>query len=352
MWKWRLLLYAIKLVSASPAKYEYRVRRLLEMLQEEANLVQSHWVTNWIYPKQPMHRGDLEVSNARVGIVMQGPVLTQDSFTLETVRHYRAVLPNSPLVISTWQGQDEQLLRSLESEGAIVLLHPRPSEPGHNNINLQILSTRLGMEAAADLGVEYLVKTRCDARIYSPRFVDFALNLLRTFPVAEGVAMHSRIAILDLATRTYVPNHPSDILMVGHRDDLLAYWNAPFSSIQGPLHAHRPGTRHGELWSQHIPEVYLCENFYERIGYPSLRSLEHWWQALADLFIVIDRTSIEHFWPKHAYAMEHRVHADANMRTLALSSFSEWLSLYHGQRPACRDEEFVRSLRLDAPLAA
>jgi hypothetical protein len=286
---------------------------------------------NAIYPKRPEHPGGVERSNANIAIVMQGPLRLQDDFTVETVRHYRATAPHSKVIVSTWKGEDEARLREIERAGALVLRNQRPDFAGINNINYQIASTRAGLDAAAEHGFDFVLKTRADCRMYAPRFADFLLGLIKVFPVDPRFGARHRIIALDMVTRLYVPHHLSDLMMFGHIADLLPYWSAPYSmDVRASDECPR---QIGGLWSRQTPEVYLCENYYERIRYPYQRTLSNWWEALRDLFIVVDRWSVDHFWPKYKYAWEHREDLDASLRPLAFCSFADWLNFYRGIQP-------------------
>jgi hypothetical protein len=118
------------------------------------------------------------------------------------------------------------------------------------------------------------------------------------------------------------------------------YWNLPLSS-----YAPRPLTwnRIGELWNPVVPEVYLSNHFYRQIEYAYENTLASWWQALADLFLVIDRHSISHFWPKNNFACDFREGGnEAHLRLMALCTFRDWLNLTRGLMPGSFDEERIK----------
>jgi hypothetical protein len=73
---------------------------------------------------------------------------------------------------------------------------------------------------------------------------------------------------------------------------------------------------------------------------------------LAELFVVVDRAAIDHFWPKYGYAQEHRARADEQVRALALCGFRDWINLYaFAKQPAFADDA-LRRLRCDQLLDA
>jgi hypothetical protein len=76
-----------------------------------------------------------------------------------------------------------------------------------------------------------------------------------------------------------------------------------------------------------VPEVYFCRNFLRKIGYSFEPTVASWWQVLTDLFIVVDRTALEHFWPKYNYTTEHRTAPDDQLRNEAICGFRDWLEI-------------------------
>jgi cystathionine beta-lyase/cystathionine gamma-synthase len=81
---------------------------------------------------------------------MQGPIMLHKSFTYETIRLYNKIFPHVDIILSTWQDEDENTLRELEKLSVKVILNEKPSNHGHSNINLQIISTSIGVKYAYD----------------------------------------------------------------------------------------------------------------------------------------------------------------------------------------------------------
>jgi len=70
------------------------------------------------------------------------------------------------------------------------------------------------------------------------------------------------------------------------------------------------------------------------------------------LFVVVDRASIEHFWPKYEYSRDHRTVYDEQVRVLALCSFREWMNLYSFPKRLDVPEEKLSQLRCDSLVRA
>jgi len=58
----------------------------------------------------------------RIAVVIQGPVLGTDDFTLETVRLYRHVCPDMTVILSTWDNSPVEIIQRCREAGADVVL--------------------------------------------------------------------------------------------------------------------------------------------------------------------------------------------------------------------------------------
>lgn len=349
MWKWRLLIALIRLISRSEERFRRHLPRLQAVISKELDETESAWTSHVSRPKRPPAHATALRNLTPAAVVLQGPLRLQDAFTLETVRHYRRTMPAAQIIVSTWDGQDADTLQAVERLGATVICSPDPEQPGAANINRQIRSTQAGLAVARRAGLEWALKTRADTRINAHHVLDYLAGLHRLFPLPAPVQARGRLIVLDFATRLLVPNHPSDMLMFGRLDDLEAYWDVPPSTAP-PQPAEAAET--GELWNESTPEIYLCEHYLRRIGYGFERSIDSWWKTLADLFVVVDRTALDYFWPKYGYADEHRAPCDEATRALSLCSFREWVNLHVTPRQLPFSEARLRELPVDGLLDA
>src|ERR1035437_1783485 len=53
--------------------------------------------------------------NGSVAIILQGALLRENRFTLETVRTYRKLYPEATVIVSTWEGEDTEEIKSIEA---------------------------------------------------------------------------------------------------------------------------------------------------------------------------------------------------------------------------------------------
>lgn len=349
MWKWALLCWVIKITSLTEERRIRWLRKLRTYITREIDQVSDSWSFTEFRPKVwDCPDWTVLAPKADLAVVMQGPLRREDAFTEQTLRLYRKTFPTSPIIYSTWNGEHEQMLERIAELGVTVLTNDVPEMAGPYHVNYQLASARAGVEEAAQLGCEFILKCRSDVRFSAPNMADYLAGLWRTFPTKQPDVQRGRLIVLDLATRLYIPHHLSDMMMFGHRGDMLAYWTAPESTAEKPAGGL---LRIRDLLGDHIPEIYLCESYLKRDGSTPARTIEHWWKVLAEQFLVIDRSSVGFTWPKHYYDSDHQHRADDDVRNLALCSFRDWMNLATVDQTCPITIDDLASQKFHAPLA-
>ncbi len=328
LWSW--ISTWIRLTSKSQEKEIKRLRRLRSEISQRLDYLVDGWtlyetipgsvpgVSLWRFP--PL--------DGTISVVLQGPVIEDRQFTLNTIKLYRSIVPDCNLIVSTWENTNPSTVKSLEACGCAVVINPIPS-PGPRNINCQIASTLAGFHEACKSKPKYLLKSRTDVRLVCPNFDRRLLALSKCFPLSGDITgQESRILVSDNATRLYVPNHLSDIMMFGNAQDLVDYWN--ISPVDGECPAI-PIRSLQDLYKSFTPEIHLCESFLRRIGETNDRTLEGWWRQLATRFLVVDRTMLRQLWYKYRYNESHRTSLDDQSKGLALCEFADWLLLFKSE---------------------
>jgi hypothetical protein len=282
----------------------------------------------------------------RFAVVVQGPVVIDDDFTLETVHLYRKLFAPHPVVVSTWEGEPAGPIAALRDSGAEVVRSPRPADPGPLNVNLQLASSRAGIARAREFGAEYVLKTRTDQRVYTPSAAEFLVNLLAAFPVRPGFRQRHRVVSCGRSGYKFGLYQVSDQILFGHVEDLELYFAAPHRPSGYPPD-YRDVIR---LICRHkSPESYLASSFLEAIGRPVAWTLADSWDAIAGHFCVVDWSALDVYWPKYGPHVEHAVGYGPVTSSHPLD-FREWLALYHC-RPDPRDLA-AHERALDLPLHA
>jgi WavE lipopolysaccharide synthesis len=292
----------------------------------------GNFLTLTIRPKQAsgvhlmVHRYP---SLPRMAIVLQGPIEHKDNFTLETVKLYRSILPDTLIIVSTWSTEPAHLRTTLEEAGATVVCSTPPANRGPRNINYQIISTRAGIEHAQSMGAMYVCKSRTDQRLYAPQSLVFLYSLLQQFPyTAPYSEQKERIAICSHETLKYRLYGATDQLMFGTIADMSLYWNAPLDEREAGVGNGVQTLR--EFARSCICESYLEINFLKKIRRKIEWNLEDSWEIYADHFIIAEKRALDLYWPKHTPYLEERFALYSEQTTRYLT-FRDWILLYNKQ---------------------
>lgn len=253
-------------------------------------------------------------------IVIQGPIVKENDFTLETCKIYKKIFNNSEtIILSTWDTEDKKYLKNFEAIGVKVLLSKAPDFAGRANLNYQILSTMKGLKEGEKLGCEYAIKTRTDQRFYSTNLSRDLFNLLKIYPPSPNYNMHSRLVALSFNSFKYRYYGISDMFLFGNTQDMLKYWNSPLDTKYKTI-------KQKDLWQQYCSETYIALHFLKNIGVTPEYTLKHTWKIYKDLFIFIDKEILDMYWPKYTNLNSRWRLFRPNM--LEEMRHSDWLNLY------------------------
>jgi hypothetical protein len=241
----------------------------------------------------------------RTAVMMQGPLVHHDNFTLESARLYRRLMPQALIVISTWRSEPPAAVERLRSEGFEVVLSDLPTTSGGNNVNLQIVSTRAGIAHAKQAGCEYVIKTRCDQRFYAQNIPPYFFALLAEYPPIDASRQCQRIIELSVSICRYRPYSMCDMFQFGHIDDMLIMWGQPLDprSFSAQEYGRQKITPR-KIAEDRIAEIYIHRGYLEAIGEQPEVDLATYYRILADYFIVVDKDVVDIFWNKY-HAREH-----------------------------------------------
>lgn len=263
-----------------------------------------------------------------LGIVLQGPVMTQSDFTLETVRLYRRHNPGATIIVSTWESENPAVLDTLRQAGAEVTLSARPKAAGPFNTNLQLVSAAAGIALARQRGVTFAVKTRTDQRCYAPNAMHFMRAMVEAFPPKPGTRQRGRIVGVSANTYKYRYYGLSDFLTFGYTEDLLDYWGAELDLRPLPPNYVAP-MEIGAYGEANLVEVYFVTQYLRLLGRPVLFTLKDSWDAFADHLCVVDAESLDFFWPKYVPWEEYRYRRYQPQASDGMT-FRDWFLLYRG----------------------
>jgi hypothetical protein len=268
------------------------------------------------------------VSTGQFAIVIQGPYISNEDFTFETIKIYRNNFPDAILILSTWP-ISTNIIDSLKRYDVHVIQNKIPVNPGISNINLQIVTSAAGVLLARKLDAQFVLKTRTDQRIYHPSLETYLSNLLKAFPLKDGLTKQvNRLVGISLGTFRYRLYGISDMFLYGHIDDMIRYWNIPLDKRNDSTEErNKVGLNTWRTFSTwRVCEIYLCTEFLKKIARNITYTLEDSFQVFKDHFVVIDQAAIKLYW--HKYTINTDRYENMGFFDPELS-FNDWLTLYH-----------------------
>jgi hypothetical protein len=218
----------------------------------------------------------------------------------------------------------------LDSLDVIVIYNVKPVYHGESNINLQIVSSSRGIIKAKELGAQYVIKTRTDQRMYSPNVDQFLFNIIELFPLHPGIPIQKkRIIGISMNTFQFRMYGLSDMLMYGHIDDMLLFWNISLDTRKfnsNDKNLANSSLRNFAHWR--ICEVFLTTEFLNKVGQKLQWTLKDSWEMFANHFCIIDKESLDLYWGKYDF-LEYRWTRYGNaINIYSEFTFKEWLNLY------------------------
>lgn len=290
---------------------------------------------NSLYSRDESNSLDSTVLTA---LVIQGPILMDENFTIETIRIYKKTFENHLIIISTWEDTDQRIIRQLNQEGVIVVLSKKPAFNGPLNINLQIESSKAGILKAKEMGAEFVYKSRTDQRMYK-NLTGFLIALQQTFPIKRDLGQTLRIIACSFTTLKYRPYGIGDMLMFGHISDMQDYWDSQYDmrEILSVEHDKLSIVEYGRI---RLAETYLCTNYLLKKGYILKWSIEDSWRVYTDLFCVVDAEMFDLFWFKYDWRIEKHFHY-FKFNTMQCLKFSDWLEIKSNWNRILIDESIL-----------
>lgn len=233
------------------------------------------------------------ISDAELSVVVQGPATAKLRVTVASVRRF---VPEAELIVSTWEGSD---VTGLDAD--LVVLSPDPGSAPYTdaygrpmtklfNTNRMLTSTLAGLERATR---PYVMKLRNDTPLRSAACL--AWFLADEWPrVRHHRVFARRIVMPNIAVRPGESMggylfHPSDIVHLGLRTDVLDLWTCPLidEHENSSWFVHRPRPQPDRVpanWSRYYNEQVLWLSCLRRHGMdPGYEHVGHFSADLAAL---------------------------------------------------------------------
>lgn len=263
-----------------------------------------------------------------LAIIIQGNIGNNINFLIETLKIYKIIFPNTLIIVSTWEDEKKDDLKLISELGIDLILNKKPEKSGFGNINLQIISTKSGLDLAKNKNVKYCIKTRPDCRMNKNDIYPFLKGLVNTFPLKNNMKAHQRVFASSVNTCKYKIYGTTDILLFGYIDDLLIYFEDTL--FDESLIKYNFGTFPSIINSTPVvAETFLCARYLKNLDVKLEWTLEHWWECLKNYFCIIDADSLDFLWKKKDWQYEKRFLRSYSSLSHRSVNFSDWLGLYN-----------------------
>lgn len=298
----------------------------------------------------------IQYNLSQIAIVLQGQIKYEDSFTEKTIRNYRFLYPNTPIIVSTWKGEVTNSFHKIcEELNVIIIENEYPDSQGFWHVNYQIRSSLSGIEyAKQNLNVQYIFKTRTDQRFYKRDFLQYLYNLHRIYNKPN----ENRIIFLN-STYMYIPFYVCDYISFGFLNDIYNLYNIPYEngecdSFSSHLQENRKlitkerdieylgmeefNSRVKENLFQNIkglcvPEMYIAFSYYKKyINHKAcledINIYDSYFKFIKSNMIIVDERDLYMYWPKYQY----RAYRDINYDMYHFGlDHARWLDIFINQ---------------------
>lgn len=295
--------------------------------------------------------------SSSVGIVMQGPIMRKDNFTIETIRMIKKCYPTVKIVLSTWLNElslNEK--EEIERIGCILIENKSCGDEqkgvgektGH--LNNQLLSTKEGIEYLyKNSDVRFVLKMRTDIRIYRPDFVQYFLDVYKLY---NGQKKLVNVAFSN--SLPGIPYHLSDFIWFGSIEDMRRLYSIPYrneeqlkyiiSFVENDMkyveykksiremmfknynetkeYIHKIDKKFMLLYHE---ESYIAYEYALLCGYTEENAIDQYLEFLKKHLIIIDDFDIMVYWKKSLYSI---VQTDYSIKIDQRLSHAKWLHLY------------------------
>ena len=300
-----------------------------------------------IRPKKAEKFSSLRLTNPFLpsyAVVIQGPIMAEDDFTLETIRFYHKIFPDGKLIISTWDTTPTEQLKALEQEGALIVLSSLPKVSGLMNVNYQFVSALAGIRKAEELGCEYVFKTRSDQRIYRNNAYEMMYSLLKKFPCKRLDLQQERIVFMASREGNMLWScHYNDCLTFGQITDMKQFYameedlrfhsrNDVYQQM-GETTSRICGTKEGTN-----AETFIIGRYLRKKQYSLQYNIQEHWKIASELFLCISELDLNLYWlDKYDHRFQNNVRGgqylpdDTDDKGMTYNfDFFNWLAVSEG----------------------
>ena len=240
----------------------------LNIIEDICNFVFNELITDKLPSKKQVIES--RINKKDITVLVQGPI--SKSFTESGLKSIRKYLPESKIVLSTWEGSDvsnldyDKIVISKDPGGVVVPFWNGDSLS--NNTNRYLVSTLAGLN---EVDTKFVLKLRSDMYVLGDDF----LNFFDKYPKRkeEFSLFKHRIIVPEIYTRKYLeyqcgekkhriecPFHITDWAMFGLKEDIdLWLSHVPFSDEENVMDKYTKECIYPSGWDLPPEQFYFIE---------------------------------------------------------------------------------------------
>lgn len=331
--------------------HSYRLEKDWIFFSESCKVFEKYQNYFYSYRLRPKEAAQIHTKNFcnnledRCALVMQGPIEKEENFTLETLMLYKKMYPRLNIILSTWEDEDKDYLEKIKKIGVLVIQSNKPENAGYFNRNLQLKSTKKGIEKAKELRVDYIFKTRTDQRFYKPDILSFFISLLEVFPCNDFLPFQKkRIIALEISAHKNIFNlyFVSDFLFFGCTEDMVQLFSIPYDNRKKEEYEQAAEEKLTAKQGAEIKlntEIYIMSEYLKSQGIKPEFNIKSYWEFIKSCLIFVDYEMVGFYWLKYDYRYCDNVRNGSYIKEetenqyflyLYKFNFENWLNLYSG----------------------
>jgi len=271
----------------------------------------------------------------KFAIIIQGPLINEDNFTIETIKFYSNIYPEIPIIFSSWKRDIDKIKNEKFKKKINFISNNLPSYSGYKNINLQSVSSKNAISFAKKLGCKYVLKTRSDIRIYSLDFKDYLIDLIKFYKINKSVNLRQKERIITTSfTLRYRLYGISDMVMFGNINDLYNYFNIMTTpKIEKKFLNFIVSLKFKDqtyfIQNEFCPEIYFFKEFFKKLRIKLKWTVNDNIKKISENFIIIDNQSLSIYWKKSNKVINHFSDRPMNTNMSLEFSFNDWLKNFY-----------------------
>jgi WavE lipopolysaccharide synthesis len=276
---------------------------------------------------------------SEITVVMQGDIRSE---TISAIRSVRHLLPNSRLILSTFNTEDTA---SIADEVDDVILSDDPGAmPSFvktdillvNNVNRQLTTSKAGLDLVR---TAYAVKMRTDCVLHNANCVDLLERFSTSNADPEILLVSSFFTRHPYGLACYL-FHVSDWFVCGRSDRVRQFFSAPLMTLDDATWFERHKSLKSSTYAarrfraRFTPEQHITTHFAHTLGYQTPHYLNHWTIGLAEEYedflaseVVVASPSQLGFTIGKYIGIEDNIY-----QRVDCISFSDWAHIVH-RRP-------------------